>query len=46
MWILDFVLGYDIIPETLEKFSSKYIINPLAVYMYKTNDEERRKKLL
>ena len=46
MWILDFVLGYNSFPETLEKFSSKYIINPLAVYMYKTEDQERQKKLL
>ena len=46
MWILDFVLGYNAIPEALENFSSKYIINPLSIYMYKTEDTERQRKLM
>jgi len=46
MWILDFVLGYNAIPAALENFSSKYIINPLSVFMYKTEEPERQKKLL
>lgn len=39
LWILDFLLSYETLPASLTLFSSKYVINPLAVYMYKVDSE-------
>ena len=46
LWILDLILSFESLPESLAIFTTKYVLNPLMVLTHKTKEADLKIRLL